>query len=162
VTKPSDLTADIFDQHGSICQSCPIQLKQFGQRRVFSGPIRTVKCKEDNALIRQTLEKPSSGEVLVVDGRDSLNTALLGDMLASLGSKNGWAGIIIFGAVRDVAALALTDFGIKALGSNPRKSTKTGEGAVDVVVTKGPTTFTPGHWLYSDDDGILVAPHKLH
>jgi regulator of ribonuclease activity A len=162
VTKPSELTADIVDQHGAICQSCAIQLIQYGQRRVFNGAIRTVKCKEDNALIRQTLEKESPGEVLVVDGRDSLNTALLGDMLASLGSKNGWAGIIIFGAVRDVAALAKTDFGIKALGSNPKKSSKTGEGAVDVVVVKGSTTFAPGHWLYSDDDGILVAPHKLH
>jgi regulator of ribonuclease activity A len=122
---------------------------------------RTIECHNDNVLLRRALEQPSPGEVLVVDGGGSLESALIGDIVAGFGLKNGWGGVIIFGAVRDVNALRALDFGVKALGTNPRKSAKTGAGRADVPVRSGGVLFTPGAWVYSDDDGLLVAPGPL-
>ena len=154
-------TADLSDAFASRCVSCAEQFIQYGGRRIFSGRIRTVACREDNALIRRLLETPSPGEVLVVAGGGSLGAALLGDVLAGLGLGNGWSGVVIHGAVRDVRALATINFGVKALGTNHLRSTKLGTGLIDGVVTFGGVAFNPGHWLYSDDDGILVAPVPL-
>ena len=150
-------TADLIDAHGQSLQSCDLQFRSFGARLNFNGPIRTIRTCEDNALVKQLLAEPGAGAVLVVDGNASLRTALVGDLLAASAVKNGWAGLILHGAVRDVAALATLEIGIKALGSNPRKSGKTGAGAVDVPVSFGGVTFTPGAWVYSDEDGIVVA-----
>lgn len=158
---PSFSTADLYDAHGEACQSCQTQFRQFGARRIFSGPIRTVQCREDNVLLRRLLETESSGGVAVVDGGGSLAAALLGDVVAELGRRNGWSGVIIFGAIRDTVALGRLDFGIKALGSNPRKSAKAGAGAVDGEISFGGATFRPGQWAYSDDDGILVSGQRL-
>ncbi|WP_169983348.1 ribonuclease E activity regulator RraA [Microbispora sp. H10836] len=154
-------TADLYDAHGDALRSCVTQFRSYGARARFSGQISTVRCLEDNALVKQTLATPGGGRVLVVDGGGSLRTALLGDMIAAAAVKNGWAGVVINGAVRDTAALARLDLGVKALGSNPRKSAKTGLGEVDVPVTFGDVTFTPGEWLYSDEDGILLSDHHL-
>jgi regulator of ribonuclease activity A len=150
-------TADLVDQHGEALQSCDLQLRQFGGRRRFHGPIRTVACFQDNALVKKLLSEPGDGAVLVVDGDGSLHTALVGDLIAGLAEANGWAGLVVNGAVRDVAALAGLDIGIKALGSNPRKSAKLGAGQVDVPVTFGGVTFRPGEHLYSDEDGVVVV-----
>ena len=130
--------------------------RQFGGRSRFSGPAITVACHEDNALLKSVLSEPGEGRVLVVDGGGSLHTALMGDLIAGLAVENGWSGAVINGAVRDVATLRTLDLGIKALGSNPRKSTKTGAGELDVPVEFGGVTFTPGDTVYSDDDGIVV------
>lgn len=154
-------TADLCDAAGERCQSCAMQFRQFGGRRAFAGRVRTVCCHADNALVRRALETRSPGEVLVVDGGGFLGAALLGDQLAALGVRNGWAGVVIHGAVRDSVALAQMDFGVKAIGTNPRKAEKRGLGELDITVAFGGTTFTPGHWLYCDDDGILVAAEPL-
>ena len=154
-------TADLCDAHQENCQVCTTQFRQYGGRRVFFGRIRTIECRNDNILLRRALEQPSAGEVLVVDGGGSLESALIGDIIAGLGLKNGWAGVIIFGAVRDASALRTLDFGVKALGTNPRKSAKTGAGRSDVPVQQGGAVFTPGAWVYSDDDGLLVASGPL-
>jgi regulator of ribonuclease activity A len=154
-------TADLIDQHGAALQSCDLQFRQYGGRRRFSGPIRTVRCLEDNVLIRQALSEPGEGGVLVVDGGGSLHTALVGDIVAGLAQDNGWAGLVINGAVRDVEALGGLDIGIKALGSNPRKSAKAGAGEVGVPVAFGGVRFEPGTHLYSDEDGIVVADGPL-
>jgi regulator of ribonuclease activity A len=154
-------TADLFDAAGERCQSCEIQFRQFGARRAFAGRIRTIRCRADNALARAALSTLSDGEVLVVDGGGFLGAALLGDQLAALGVKNCWAGVVIHGAVRDSVALAQMDFGVKALGTNPQRGEKRGTGETDVVVEFGGVRFTPGHWLYSDDDGILVSAESL-
>jgi len=150
-------TADLVDKHGEALQSCDLQLRQFGGRRRFHGPIRTVTCFEDNALVKQVLSEPGGGAVLVVDGAGSLHTALVGDLIAGLAQANGWAGLVVNGAVRDVEALDGLDIGIKALGSNPRRSAKLGGGEVDVAVCFGGTTFRPGDHLYSDEDGVVVV-----
>ncbi len=150
-------TADVVDAHGELFQSCELQFRQYGGRRHFQGEIRTVKCYEDNVLVKRLLSEPGKGQVLVVDGAGSLRVALVGDVIAGLAQGNGWEGIVIRGAVRDVEALARLDIGIKALGSNPCKSGKTGAGLVDLPVTFGGVVFRPGSWLYSDDDGILAG-----
>jgi regulator of ribonuclease activity A len=153
-------TCDLFDANPD-AQSCDLPLRSFGRRRAFAGRIRTVRCLHDNALVKSMLGTPSQGEVLVVDGGGSLHSALIGDLIAALGRDSGWAGAIVHGAIRDSATIDTLDFGIKALGTNPRRSAKAGVGERDVVVSFGGVSFTPGHWLYSDDDGILVAERRL-
>jgi regulator of ribonuclease activity A len=150
-------TTDLMDERPDDLDVCEIQLRQFGGVRRFAGPVRTVRCVEDNVLLRRTLETSGAGQVLVVDGGGSMRTALLGDMIGALAVANGWAGIVIHGCVRDTEALATLPIGIKALGSNPRKSAKAGAGEVDVVVAFGGATFTPGAWLTSDEDGVVVT-----
>jgi regulator of ribonuclease activity A len=154
--KTEPATADLYDEHGDALQSCDRQFRQFGGRSQFSGRIVTVACYQDNALLKSVLGEPGEGRVLVVDGGGSLHTALMGDLIAALAVASGWSGAIINGAVRDVAALRTLDLGIKALGSNPRKSTKTGAGERDVTVSFGGVAFTPGDTVYCDDDGIVV------
>jgi regulator of ribonuclease activity A len=150
-------TADLVDSIGAGVRSCDVQFRQFGGRPEFAGPISTVRCFQDNALLKSVLSEPGAGGVLVVDGAGSLHTALVGDVIAELARSNGWAGLVINGAVRDAAALRGMDIGVKALGTNPRKSTKTGAGERDVEVDLGGVTFVPGQIAYSDDDGIVVV-----
>lgn len=150
-------TADLVDDIGPAVRSCDLQLRQYGGRVIFAGAVRTVRCFEDNALLKSVLSEPGDGQVLVIDGDASLHTALVGDLIAELGRSNGWAGLIVNGAVRDASTLRTLDIGIKALGTNPRKSTKTGAGQRDVAVTFGGVTFNPGETAYSDDDGIVVV-----
>jgi regulator of ribonuclease activity A len=153
-------TADLHDAHPD-APSCALQFRSFGLRRRFAGRIRTVRSYQDNVLLKQMLGTPAQGDVLVIDGGGSLQCALIGDVIATLGMKSGWAGAIVHGAIRDSAAIDALDFGIKALGTNPRKSTKNGDGLADVPVSFGGATFVPGHWLYSDEDGILVSARAL-
>jgi len=150
-------TSDLFDANpGAV--SCETQLRRFGGARAFSGAIATVRCHEDNVLLRSRVSEPGAGRVLVVDGGGSFRCALLGDNIASLAVENGWAGVVVNGCVRDVAALAGLPIGIKALGTNPRPSGKGGAGEVDVPVTFGGAEFTPGAMLHADDDGVIVLP----
>lgn len=150
-------TADLVDDIGADVRSCDMQFQQFGARAEFAGPISTVRCFEDNALLKTVLGQPSAGGVLVIDGAGSLHTALVGDVIAELARSNGWSGLIVHGAVRDAAALRGIDIGIKALGTNPRKSAKAGTGERDVTVNLGGVTFVPGDIAYSDDDGIVLV-----
>jgi regulator of ribonuclease activity A len=154
-------TADLIDEHGEALASCDLQFRQFGGRKRFGGRVRTVACRHDNALVKKVLGEPGAGQVLVVDGGGSLHTALLGDLVAGLAEANGWAGVVVHGAVRDVAELGRIAIGIKALGSNPRRSAKTGAGQIDVPVAFGGVTFRPGAYLYSDEDGIVVGDRPL-
>lgn len=151
-------TADLVDEIGSQVASCDLQFRQFGGRAMFAGRIHTVRCFQDNTLLKAVLSEPGEGGVLVIDGGASLHTALVGDVIAGLGQARGWSGIIVNGAVRDAAALHTIDIGIKALGTNPRKSSHAGNGKRDVVVEVGGVRFTPGDVVYSDDDGIVVVP----
>jgi regulator of ribonuclease activity A len=150
-------TADLFDERGDELDSCASQLRSYGGRAWFSGPVVTVRCLRDNVLLDRLLDTPGDGQVLVVDGDGVVDTALMGDRIAGNAAANGWAGVVIHGAVRDVAALRELDLGIRALGSNPRKSAKDGVGDVDVPVTFGGATFRPGATLWADEDGILVT-----
>jgi regulator of ribonuclease activity A len=157
VTAIFRLTADLADEIGPGVRSCDVQLHQFGGRAEFAGPISTVRCFEDNALLKSVLSTPGEGGVLVIDGAGSLHTSLVGDVIAELACSNGWAGLVVHRAVRDASALRGIDIGLKALGTNPRKSTKTGIGERDIAVSFGSVTFEPGGIAYSDDDGIVVV-----
>ena len=151
-------TADLYDEHGENLGSCDTQFRQFGAHRVFDGPATTLRCFEDNVVLKSILSEPGNGQVLVVDAGASLHKAVVGDIIAQLAIDNGWSGIVINGAVRDTAVLAGLPIGIKALGSNPRKSAKNGGGERDVPVTFGGATFHPGDHVYADDDGVTVLP----
>lgn len=150
-------TADLADREGPEVRSCDVQFRNLGGRAAFEGRIRTVTCFQDNALLKKVLSEPGDGQVLVIDGGGSLHAALIGDVIAEIGRSSGWSGVIINGAVRDSAVLAGMDFGVKALGTNPRKSTKTGEGTVDEVVELGGVRFVPGEYVVSDQDGVVVV-----
>lgn len=157
---PDFSTCDLCDAHKNDSDGAfrvlPPDFRSFGGRARFAGPVATVKCHEDNTLVKAALDSPGAGRVLVVDGGGSLHRALVGDMLAADGVKNGWAGIVVFGAVRDAVVLGTLDIGIKALGTNPMRSVKRGEGVVDTPVAFGGVVFVPGDLLYADEDGIAV------
>ena len=154
-------TTDLYDEHEGKVQTCAVQFRDFGGKTKFCGPIRTVRCYRDNQLFRALLDEPGNRAVVVVDGGASTESALMGDIIAAKGARNGWSGVVILGAIRDSAEIAEIDFGTKALGVNPAKSSKEGTGAVDEPVEFGGVTFTPGDWIYCDEDGILVAPQPL-
>jgi regulator of ribonuclease activity A len=158
----STATTDLSDAHpdAQICEPC---FSDFGGSKAFHGAIATLKVFEDNTLVRATLEQPGNGRVLVVDGGGSRRCALVGGMLAELAHQNGWAGIVVYGYVRDSLELAAQPVGIKALGLHPRKSEKglhSGQAAREVEFAG--VRFRPGAWLYADADGILVADSALH
>lgn len=149
-------TADLYDDRGEDIQSIAIQFQSLGGKSHFSGPARTVRCFEDNALLKSIVSTAGDGAVLVVDGGGSLSRALMGDMIAEIAVSNGWAGVVINGAIRDREAISRLPLGVKALGSNPRKSTKTGAGEADVALTLDGVIVRPGAMVYCDPDGVLV------
>jgi regulator of ribonuclease activity A len=148
-------TADLLDEHPDAAV-CTLLFRQFGGVASFEGEIATVRCFEDNVLVKQRVAEPGAGRVLVIDAGGSLRVALVGDSVAGLARENGWAGLILNGCVRDSAALRELAIGIKALGTHPKASGKAGDGEIDVPVTFGDVTFTPGARVASDDDGIVV------
>ena len=154
-------TADLYDEHEGKVQVANILMQSFGRKTVFAGPISTVKCFEDNSLVRAALEEPGDGRVLVVDGGGSIRCALVGDKLAELGIKNGWDGLVVHGCIRDSAVISTLEIGIKSLGTNPRRSVKQGKGERDITLNFADATFKPGDWLYADEDGILLSHTRL-
>jgi regulator of ribonuclease activity A len=158
----STATTDLSDAHPEAQVAEPI-FGDFGGEAAFHGPIKTLKVFEDNAAVRATLETPGEGRVLVVDGGGSTRCALVGGLLGELAVKNGWAGIVVYGYVRDSVELGQQLVGIKALGAHPRKSEKGLHSAVaDKVLHFAGVTFKPGAWLYADDDGIVVSEVAIH
>jgi regulator of ribonuclease activity A len=156
--EPTISVADLCDANEDEIEVCELQFRDFGGRVAFAGPIRTVRCHEDNSLVKATLAEPGEGCVLVVDGGGSLHRALVGDVLGADAVKNGWAGIIVHGAVRDSSVLATLEIGIKALGTHPMRSVKRGDGVVDTPVAFGGVVFVPGDRLVADEDGVAILP----
>lgn len=155
------LTPDLCDAYPDLIRVLEPMFSNFGGRDSFGGQIVTLKCFEDNSKVRELVEQPGAGKVLVVDGGGSLRRALLGDMLADKAAKNGWEGLLIYGCVRDVDVLAQTDVGVQALASHPLKTDKRGIGEVDVPVTFAGVTFRPGEYLYADNNGVIVSTTPL-
>jgi regulator of ribonuclease activity A len=154
-------TADLCDRYGERVQVAEPLFRDFGGRVAFSGEIETVRVLEDNALVRQVLEGDGRGRVLVVDGQGSRRCALIGGQLAALASANGWAGLVVNGCIRDVAETVSLSLGVKALAACPRRSAKKGTGERGVPVTFAGITFTPGHRVWGDADGLVVATTEL-
>lgn len=154
---PTQPTADLCDALGDDARVVAPVFKDFGGRRAFSGRIATVRAPEDNSMVREALGEPGEGRVLVVEGHGSTRYALLGGNLAVLAQKNGWAGVVVHGCVRDLAELAECDIGVRALNAIPRRSEKLGRGERDLVVTFAGVSFAPGEWLCADADGMVVC-----
>ena len=154
-------TADLCDTHEGRVRVCAPMFKSFGGKVSFGGQITTLKVHEDNSLVRAALECPGEGRVLVVDGGGSLRCALVGDQLALLGVRNNWAGILVYGCIRDCAAIGQMQIGVFALATHPMKSIKKGVGERDISVNFGGISFTPGHHVYADPDGVIVSESAL-
>lgn len=154
-------TADLCDQHEDKVKVAEPIFRSYGARVAFAGRIATVKIFEDNVLVRQALSEKGDGRVLVVDGGGSLRCALVGDQLAVLARDNGWQGIVVYGCIRDSAAIDELPLGIRALATHPLKSIKKGAGDRNIRVTFAGVTFVPGHYLYADADGLIVSPVSL-
>lgn len=154
-------TADLCDAHPDEVSVLDLPLLDYGEVEAFSGPIRTVKCHEDNTHVRALLEEDGKGAVLVVDGGGSRRCALVGDTLAGLAVEHGWSGIILFGCIRDSDDIDALGIGVKALGTDPRRSVQRGEGRIDVPVTFGGVTFEPGAHVTADSDGVVVTARAL-
>ncbi|MBD9379075.1 ribonuclease E activity regulator RraA [Pseudoxanthomonas sp. PXM04] len=153
-------TPDLCDTHPHVQVAEPL-FRGYGGRVAFHGAIATVRCHEDNSRVRELAGTPGQGRVMVVDGGGSLRRALLGDQIAATAARNGWAGFLIHGAVRDVEVLAQLDLGVQALAAHPMKTEKRGLGEVDVPVCFAGVDFHPGHWLYADANGVIVSARKL-
>lgn len=154
------VTPDLCDAYPDVAVVEPM-FANFGGHDSFGGEIVTVKCFEDNSVVKELVDQDGTGKVMVVDGGGSLRRAMLGDMLAEKAAQNGWQGIIINGCVRDVDVLIQTALGIQALASHPMKTEKRGIGDLNVPVTFGGVTFRPGEYVYADNNGIIVSAVAL-
>ena len=155
-------TPDLCDQYPELVRVVDPMLSNFGGREQFYGQIVTVKCFEDNSLVKQLVGTPGHGRVIVVDAGGSLRRACLGDMLAEQAASNGWSGLVIYGCIRDVDQIMVTEIGVQALGVHPMKTEKKGEGDLDIAVSFGGVTFNPGEYLYADNNGVVVSAEPLH
>ncbi len=153
-------TTDVSDAHPE-AQICDPVFQAFGGRRVFSGPVTTLKVFEDNSLVREAVGQPGEGRVLVVDGGGSLRCSLFGGNLAAAAAANGWAGVVVHGYVRDADELDEQPIGVRALGAFPRKSERglhSGQAGLPLVFAG--VVFREGEWLCADADGIVVLPRE--
>ena len=155
-------TPDLCDDHPDDVRVLAPILRTFGGREAFFGRAVTVSCHEDNSRVKDLAGTPGEGRVIVVDGGGSVRKALLGDIIAQTAADNGWAGLVINGAVRDVEILRTIDLGVQAIAPVPLKTQKLGVGDVDVDVTFGGLTITPGEWIYADANGVVVSARQLH
>lgn len=154
-------TADLYDDYADQLSIAAPGFLAFGSIIAFCGPVATVKVHEDNVLVKQALSEPGDSKVLVVDGGGSMRCALVGDLLAQMAIDNGWAGLIVYGCIRDSRDINAMPVGIRALGTHPAKSVKRGAGTREEPVTFAGITFVPGHFVYCDEDGIVTCPVSL-
>lgn len=154
-------TTDLCDRYAAELIVAEPIFRDYGGVPFFAGKIETVQVYEDNILVRKILEEPGQGKVLVVDGGGSLRCALVGGIIADLAHRNGWAGILLYGCIRDSEEIARVPIGVKALNSNPLRPMKEGTGQTGIAVTFAGVTFTPGHYVYADEDGVIVSAKEL-
>jgi regulator of ribonuclease activity A len=155
------VTADLFDKYHETLEVCALQFRSFGRRSTVSGPCVTLSTFEDHTPVLAALSEPGNGRVLVVDGSGSLRVGVMGDRLAGIGAMNGWAGVIINGAIRDSVGIDQLDLAVKALGATARRGWTPSAGSRDTDLRFGGAVFTPGHWIYADRDCVVVSPHAL-
>tara|TARA_R110001599_G_scaffold65838_2_gene185883 strand:- start:129823 stop:130302 length:480 start_codon:yes stop_codon:yes gene_type:complete len=153
-------TPDLTDAHPDAA-AIELQFTSYGSIKQFCGQAVTIKCHEDNSLVKQCVAEPGVGRVMVVDGGGSLRRALLGDMLADQAAGNGWAGLVINGAIRDVDEIAVTAIGVQALGRCAFKTEKLGVGQRDVTIGMGGVSIAPGDYIYADNNAVIVSKSAL-
>lgn len=155
------ITPDLCDAYPELVRVVDPMFNNYGGRSSFGGEIVTIKCFEDNSLVREQVAEPGVGKVLVVDAGGSLRRACLGDMLAEKAVANGWEGILMYGCIRDVDAIGALDLGVQALNTHPLKTDKKGIGELNLPVTFGGVTFNPGEYVYADNNGVIVSSEAL-
>ncbi|MFM8798767.1 MAG: ribonuclease E activity regulator RraA [Fluviibacter sp.] len=160
------LTTDLLDNNEALIQQEQLRIvapmfQRYGGKTAFAGQIVTLKLFEDNSLVRAVLGESGTGKVLVIDGGGSMRCALLGDQLAEMAVKNGWEGVVVYGCIRDSAAINGLPLGVRALNTHPLKTVKKNIGERDVNVTFGGVTLKPGEWLCADEDGVIVSTTSL-
>ena len=153
-------TPDLSDEAPE-APAIDLPFNQYGRLRKFCGPAVTIKCHEDNSLVKACVDEPGEGRVIVVDGGGSTRRALLGDMLAEKAAVNGWSGLVINGVIRDVDEIGQTSLGVAALGTCPVKTEKLGVGQRDIPVEMGGVRVDPGDFIYADNNGVLVSKRDL-
>lgn len=159
-------TPDLCDAYEADIENGSIRVldgifKNYGLQYSFFGQAVTIKCFEDNSVVKELVATPGEGRVIVMDGGGSLRRAILGDMLAEKAAINGWAGLVINGCIRDCDQIAKTNIGVKAINTHPMKTVKRGIGDLNVMVTFAGQTIKPGDWVYSDNNGIIVSDKPL-
>ena len=154
-------TADLCDEFAAEIEVCDPIFRNLGGRNQFAGRIATIKCFEDNSLVRQLVSERGEGRVLVIDAGGSLRRAVLGDLLAQQAADNGWSGVLVYGCIRDSVDIGRMALGVKALATHPMKTDKRGEGQRGIAVRFAGVVFRPDEWLYADEDGVIVAPRAL-
>ncbi len=155
------VTADIYDVHHASLEVCELPFRSFGQRRSFFGPCSTLTTFEDHKPVLAALQEAGRNRVLVVDGKGSLRVGLMGDRLAEIGANNGWAGLVINGAIRDSAGIDKLAIGVKALGTTARRGWTPGSSERDVPLLLGVAKFAPGDWVYADPDCVIASRAEL-
>ena len=167
MSTPAFVTCDLLDDHPEhdfqvVSPSIDGKFfKSYGAIKSFGGQVVTVKCFEDNSRVKELLATDGQGKVLVVDGGASMRCALMGDMIAESAVKNHWSGVIIYGCVRDVDAIAELNLGVHALAAIPQKSNRKGLGEVDISLSFGSVTVQSGDYVYADNNGIIISKEKL-
>lgn len=154
-------TADLCDEFSQQLQIVEPGFISYGAHPAFHGPVSTIKCYEDNSKVRQQLSSPGQNRVLVVDAGGSTRCAMLGDLLAGFAIDNNWAGIIMYGMIRDSDDISQMPIGVMALGTHPKKSEKNNVGEIDVDISFPGVNINPGNWVYADHDGIVFSPAQL-
>ena len=160
------LTTDLLDNNEVLVNTAQLRVmapmfQRYGGKAAFAGQIVTLKIFEDNSWVRTLLGEPGAGKVLVIDGGGSLRCALLGDQLAAMAVKNGWEGVVVYGCIRDSAAINQMPLGVRALNTHPLKTVKKNVGERDVPVSFGGVILKPGEWLCADEDGVIVSAQAL-
>ncbi len=156
------LTPELCDKYPDLVRVVEPIFKNYGGKSSFGGQIVTIKCHEDNSVVKETAGTAGNGKIIVVDGGGSLRRALLGDLIAENAVQNGWEGFIIYGCIRDVDAISTMNLGVKALNTNPLKTEKKGIGDLNIPVSFGGVTFKPGEYVYADSNGIIVSSKPLN
>ena len=155
------VTPDLCDENPETVSVVAPIFNTYGGKSAFGGEIVTVKCFEDNTVVKARAAEDGAGKVMVVDGGGSMRCALVGDMIAANAMKNGWLGLIIFGCIRDVDAISTLDIGVQALNSMPIRSVRQNRGELNVEISFGGVTFKPGEYVYADNNGVIISPHSL-
>lgn len=156
------LTPELCDKYPDLVRVVEPIFKNYGGKSSFGGQIVTIKCHEDNSVVKETAGTAGNGKIIVVDGGGSLLRALLGDLIAENAVQNGWEGFIIYGCIRDVDDISTMNLGVKALNTNPLKTEKKGIGDLNIPVSFGGVTFKPGEYVYADSNGIIVSSKPLN
>jgi len=157
----SFVTPDLCDDNPELIKIVEPIFNNYGGKRAFGGEIVTVKCHEDNSVVKKQASEPGHGKVMVVDGGGSLRCALLGDLIAEKAVENGWEGLVIFGCIRDVDAIGELNLGVQALRTIPIKSVRKDRGDLNIDITFGGVTFKPGDYVYADNNGVIVSTKAL-